>query len=248
MLNSLFKRTLFLTSLVGALSAFAAPAKAVLTLTLSDGNPSDNQTVTASTMSPTQAVYSGSYEGFTYDFDLAFSNNSLGSGNQPAVLQTNALNVTSPVGSGLQTISLIVSDTGFNFPGTSGSLLSLTSSLSGTFTPLVNGESVSFQGTATSQPDDTAYSTSPQTYVANTASSSNSSFNLPDASTTFTRETSYDLQSVLTLSLEPGANFVQSTGAASVTLAPTGVPEPASASLVLVSAATMLCSRRRRAR
>jgi hypothetical protein len=223
-----------------ALAAIALPqrsANAALVLVL-DGGTTNQDTIldngigdTANTITGTIVNTQVNYGGFSIAVSTANSNSfgTSASGN----ISVSTLVVTNN-NSVPATITLLTSDTGFTSPGSSGSLMNLVSSVSGTSSG--GGGTVSFQSfadPANAQPA-TAVSTAVQT-LAITPSFNNT------VNTSFTRGSgAYSLADFLSVTLAGGATATI-TGATTAS-----VPEP-TFGIVPALALGLLARRRRNA-
>src|SRR5271156_4273947 len=129
-----------------ALAALAPAAKGALVLTLTElAGPSAGATATVSDPTNTEVIYALPIGDFSTNIDVGFSN--LNTGTSEATLQVHTLDITSNV-AGPVVLQVQLMDNGFTFPGVSGSVLTLSSSLAATFEQSNAGDSVLFQSTA----------------------------------------------------------------------------------------------------
>jgi hypothetical protein len=228
-----FGRWRLAVPIVAALALLAAPpsARANFVMTVTEvGGPSitivDND-------SNDQASNTGEIKYINHsfgDFDIsnldATSNRT--TGGTVGALQINSI-VAHSTGITQKTLTVTLGDTDFNFPGSTGSQMTLRSSIGGTFLLATAGDSFSF--TSSADPNNgqnvTAVSTPPQTFTFGT--NTQGSFNDTN-STTFTRTGNYSLTNTSSFTLFGGTS-VQSNGTTSAIGPAAAVPEPASLAL-----------------
>jgi hypothetical protein len=236
MLNPFPGRALVAAAAVSAgLLGMARPAHAALMLTLSEAGYAP---VTLTDATNTGSLsYSGSYGDFSTNFVIGYTNQLTGAG-PVANLQIESLDVTSLTNSGAKTLTVSLDDPGYTFPGTTGSTVTLGSSIGGTLTGASPGDAVTFQSFVSSP----AVSTGLQTFVVQGSPGASTPFSSAATPVPFVRGSTFELSDVTTISLAGAGDTANVSGATTVT-AP--VPEPATASLLAVASAMFLRRRRR---
>jgi hypothetical protein len=240
-------RWIALGSVVASSLYMAAPAKAALMLTLTElagPNMGTTAPVTVSALpaTPTQVIYSLPFGDFSTNINVGFSNATVGG--TEAQLQVNVLDITSNTDVAGAVLQVTLTDSGFNFPGTPGTTLSLTSAVNGsTFTKSTTGDTVTFQSTAfDSSPQ--SVSTPLQTVVSPGGDAAASGSHPADQTVPFTRGATYGLTNVTTLTFSR-AGEAENVGGTTTTLVATNVPEPTS--LAMLGVSSLFLMRRRRA-
>jgi len=244
------RRKHFLALAVGA-AALVAPAiaRAGLVLTLeqtgfaplviADGSINDGSS------DPGVIDYSGPYGDFSSNLTAVFSNNP----GEPDAgrIEVQSRDVRSIAASGVKTLKISASDTGFTLPGVPNELLQLHSTVGGSVGKSVLGDTVTFQSFADpldAQPP-VSVSTAVQSFVLPTSIPTVSFSDLLGQDTLFPRGLgAYSLGNVSQVTISPGATvkFTMTTETF-----PTGtfVPEPGSAAILLGFAALGIARRRR---
>lgn len=232
-----------------ALLAVGSSARATMFVELVSGASTvtimDNQAGFDLNPGAGQIFYAGAVGNFSTTITIATSNSPGTSAD--ALLQVSSIDVTN-LGTGSQTLQVIVGDTGFTSP--SGTGLMLQGSYAGTLTNAQIGDTTSFESYAdtsntqglTTGPTVTA--TGLQSYTV-TFPGSLQPFSTSNAVATFSSPGPYSVTNITTITLSAGA---QSNVSGTTQLTPAGgagSPEPAS--LLLLAPATLaLLTRRRR--
>jgi hypothetical protein len=247
--NKMRRKSLVVGAALAGALCVTGSANAALMLTLTElSGPNAGTTapltVTALPATPTQVIYASAFGDFSTNINVGFSNATLGGGE--AELQVNVLDITSNTDVTGAVLQVTLSDTGFTFPGVSGSTLSLTSAVANsTFTKSTNGDAVTFQSTAfDSSPQ--SVSTPLQTVVSPGGDAAVSGSHPADQTVPFTRGTSYGLTNITTLTFSR-AGEAENVGGTTTTLTSTSVPEPTSA-MVLLAGSALLLGRKRATR
>jgi len=218
----------------------ASKASAALTLVLSEtgvASPPTPITVTDTTNSGTVS-YEGTFGAFTTTLDFGFSNKLTATGLTQATLDVTSIDVSNVGTPGTYaTLVLTLTDSGFTFPGAPGSKLELGSAITGTFTPPLSGEGVTFQSYETT----TGASTGPQSSQA-TLNPLTGSFSDNANPAFFTRGTTYGLESVTGITLESGGDITSVSGTTTVVQ----VPEPVTGGMLLTAGLLATLRRTRR--
>jgi hypothetical protein len=249
--SSMAIKSRFALPLLGmAALASLAPtsAKGVLTLTLTEiqapaGDPNLNATATftADPSNPDQVTDFAPFGDFGTNINIGFSN--LTTGSTEAELQVHNLDIqTNSNVVGQVALSVKLSDGNFTFPGSSGSVLTLQSSLSALFDNSAPGDVALFQSTAfdNTQTVSTPLQTSTSPGGVGTVAGSPA----PDQSVSYTRGSSYSLQDVTVMFFsQAGEN--ENVGGTTTTLSTgSSVPEPTSLGALAIG--SLLMMRRRR--
>jgi hypothetical protein len=221
-----------------ALASLAAPVSAradfILTLEESGYAPlvvSDNGSGDQNSATGT-ITFRGTYGDFTVYTSLTGISNRTNPGTgTESDLQITDLAIRNN-SAGVKSLTVLLSDSGFTFPGGTGSAMTLRSSIGGTFLGATLGDTFSFNSYATTpEPNGTTYSTSAQTFSF--PGGVQSDFH-NDASTDFTRGASYTLGNSSVFSLSAGGQLNTSGTTAVGGASGSGiasVPEPASLAL-----------------
>jgi hypothetical protein len=222
-----------------ALASLAAPATGragfVMTLeeagfsnlVVNDGDPLDQDPTTG------KIRFLGSFGDFTVQTAMVgYSNRASPGTGVLALLQITDLAVRNN-SAGQKSLTVLLSDTDFTFPGGTGSALTLRSSIGGTFLLATAGDTFNFQSFADNSNvvNGTQFGTSPLTFTSPGGVQTN--FN-GDDSTDFTRGSSYSLSNGSTFTLSPGGQLNTSGTTSVIGSAGSGiaaVPEPGSLAL-----------------
>jgi len=242
MQNRTIKKSLAMAAGTAALSLFASHANAALTITLSEAGYAPFTVTDTGNTGETETGYI-SYGTFRGNIDVATSNKLASPTPSEAILQLTGLLTSNTAGG---TLTITTSDTGFAFPGLTGSTEYMDSVGSGTLAPSVAGDLVTFQSTATaiSGVASSNVSAGLQTYLSPGIASGTVSFRDPtDVNTTFTRGSSFDLTNAFTVTLGAANEQVNLSGTTTVSLIPT--PEPVSSTGLIVAVSGLLMRRRR---
>jgi hypothetical protein len=196
-------------------------------LVINDGDPLDQNLTTG------KITFKGTYGDFTVDTAVTGTSNRTDPGTGViASLQITSLAVRNN-SAGVKSLTVLLGDTDFTFPGGTGSAMTLRSSIGGTFLGAAVGDVFTFQSYADNSNvvNGTGVSTNLQTFT-NPAGIQNS-FN-GDASTDFTRGSTYSLGNSSTFTLSPGGQINPSGTTSVIGASGSGiaaVPEPASLAL-----------------
>jgi hypothetical protein len=229
-------------ALVGGFS-MAAPAKGALVLSFAEGSTTVfappatiNNGIAATTVTTINTLPS-----FSINIASATSNAPSVSGIE-AYLEESDIQITDSAQTNVPvSLTVTVSDTGYQVPSVPGNLMQLSSALGGSITAIGNAsDTVSLTSTVTPT-GGPPQSTTGQTSTI-TQSNVAQGFNVPNAQFDFLRSGIFDLSNVIVINLSnSGDSF---TIAGQTTVVP--VPEPASCALALLGASSMLLGRRRR--
>jgi hypothetical protein len=201
----------------------------VSNLVITDGSALDQDSTTG------KILLEGSYGDFTVQTSVAGTSNRTTPGTGDiAQLQITDLAVRNNSG-GQKTLTILLSDTDFTFPGGTGSAMTLRSSIGGTFLGALVGDSFTFQSFADNNNvvNGTQISTDPLTFTSpggvQTSYSGNNSID-------FTRGDTYSLSNSSTFTLSPGGQLNPSgttsvIGSSGSGIAGGPVPEPGSLAL-----------------
>jgi hypothetical protein len=244
------RKSLLTLAVVAASALFATTtqsARAVFEMTLATG--AATQTVIDNGAGDLdsrvgQISFSGSIGNFSTVI-TAGTSNSPGS-NGLAILQTHNIAVRETTAS-RQTLTITMGDTGFTVP--TGTNLQLGSSFSGTFLSPVAGESVSFQSYADASNAQFGKSVTSGQHAATLANGSPApvGFTTADRTAAFSSTGPYSLTDVTVINLSANGQ-ANVAGTSSVTIpGGTGIPEPASLSLLGMGVAALFSTRRRKA-
>jgi hypothetical protein len=235
---------------------WTAPARAALTLTISEpGAPgSPTQTITDNGTGDNDPS-GGSIEfndpnfgDFKTNVLVGFSNRTDPSAGPEADLQIQSLDITKNTNATAATLIITLADTGFTFPGNSGDNMLMSSSLGGTVTHSVSGSGDNVTFKSVSSPS--GASTPLQTAVlpGNAGSVPLAFTATPVTSTTnFVRVASFDLSNITTVTLSNGNEATNLSGTTTVISLGPAVPEPTSAAMLALACIPMLYRRTRRA-
>lgn len=231
-----------------AVSMFAvAPARAVLTLTISEPtDPSLAPVVEMDNANTGSLSYFGSYGDFEANFIVGLSDKESGGVGQAATLDLTSLNVVNLSNSGTKTLMITVTDDGYSFPSAGGSSVLLQTSTSGTMTNSNLGDGITYDSSVTADPISEANAqnsptTGVQTFTA-AGSIGATPFLLSPTPQLFTQPASYTISDTTTISMSAAGESVTLSGNTTVS----AVPEPATIGLGVCGAALLLRRRVRR--
>jgi hypothetical protein len=229
-------------ALAGATS-MAAPAKGALVLSFTEGSTtvfappaSINNGVAATTVTTINTLPS-----FSINIASATSNAPSASGIE-AYLEESDIQITDSAQTNVPiSLTVTVSDTGYQVPSVPGNLLQLSSALGGSITAIGNAsDTVSLTSTVTPA-GGPSQSTTGQTSTINQSNIAQG-FNVPNAQFDFLRSGTFDLNNTVVINLSNSGDSFTIAGETTVV----AVPEPASCALVLLGSTGMLLGRRRR--
>ena len=232
---SKFPRHLFSVAAASiGIAGIAYRADAALSVTISEaGFAPMTQTDTANSG---EVQFSGPYGDFSTNFVIGVTNEL--NGTQPvANLQVESLDVTSQSNSGPKTLIVTLTDPGYTFPGTNGSTVQLGSSVGGTFTGAITGDSLTFQSFSTAP----TVSTAIQSFTVPSSPGTTTPFSSSATPVAFVRGSSFTLSDVTTITLAGAGDTINVSGATTVS----AVPEPAIASGIAVASLVLLRRNRR---
>jgi hypothetical protein len=222
---------------------FAAPARAVLVLTLDEiSGPDAGAHSVVSDPSNTQIVDTTPFGDFLTNIDIGVSN--LNTPGPEAVLQIHELDIKSSVTAPV-VLQITLADNGFNFPGNSGDTLTLTSAVGSTFTNSAAGDTVAFQSRAIDDNTSVVLGITPGQTITSSGGLAAQADSAPDKSVVFTRGASYSLVNVTTMTFSLGTEEINAGGTTTTLLGSNNIPEPTTAALALIGGSAMLVRRKR---
>jgi hypothetical protein len=194
----------------------------VSNLVINDGDPLDQDPTTG------KLSFLGSFGDFTVKTAaIGYSNRTSPGTGVLAVLQLTDLAVRN-TSAGQKSLTILLSDTDFTFPGGTGSVLTVRSSIGGTFLLATAGDTFTFQSFADNSnvANGTQVKTDPLGFTS--PGGVQTGFN-GDDSTDFTRGSSYSLSNSSTFTISPGGQLNTSGTTSVIGSSGSGiaaVPEP----------------------
>jgi hypothetical protein len=229
------KRLLGGAGVIGAILLQTGQAKAALMLTLSETGFAPFTVVDSGNTGSLSFI--GTYGDFQTNFVAGISDKLTTPPPPGATLQVESIDVKNLSTAGVtKTLTLVLTDDGYTFPTTLGSLDKLDSAFGGTFTGATAGDTATFQSFVVAP----ATTTGVQSYTAPVSDPGTTSFSTNVVPVNFTQPAAYTLTNTTTISLTGAFEQSNLSGTTTVTAA---VPEPVS--LAAVALALPLALRRR---